>query len=170
LRNPQAVSSLHELADGTFQRVLRDDRQDAFGQISKILLCTGKVYYELRKYRQDFGADDVALLRLEQLYPLDRKALESALAPYPAETPVLWVQEEPENMGAWRFLRVNLGERLFDRFPFSGQCRPASASPATGSNNAHKIEQERLLEAAFAGRRLSKKSDAAGELAAPQPR
>ena len=63
---------------------------------------------------------------------------------------MLWVQEEPENMGAWRFLLITLGDRLFERHPFSGVYRPASASPATGSHNAHKIEQERLLEAAFA--------------------
>jgi 2-oxoglutarate dehydrogenase E1 component len=78
--------------------------------------------------------------------------LQGALASYPEGTPVIWVQEEPENMGPWRYLRVTFGDRLFDRYPFSGIFRPASASPATGSHNAHQIEQDELLTAAFAGR------------------
>ena len=150
LRHPQAVSSLEEMAQGKFARVIPDVRTSDPANTSRILLCAGKIYYELAKYRQDLGRDDLAILRLEQLYPLDMAALESALALFPAGTPAMWVQEEPENMGAWRFLRINLGEQLCGRFPFSGLFRPASASPATGSHNAHKIEQERLLEAAFA--------------------
>jgi 2-oxoglutarate dehydrogenase E1 component len=148
LRHPQAVSTLAELAQRGFQRVLADP-QTPSGNASQIILCTGKIFYELNKYRQDLSRSDVALIRLEQLYPLNREVLESVLGVYPDGTPVLWVQEEPENMGAWRFLRVSLGEKIYDRWPLSGLCRPASASPATGSHNSHKIEQERLLEAAF---------------------
>jgi 2-oxoglutarate dehydrogenase E1 component len=99
--------------------------------------------------RQDTDRDDIALIRLEQLYPLNIPLLEAALGEYPDGTPLLWVQEEPENMGAWRHLRLSLGECVCGRWPLSGLARPASASPATGSHNAHKIEQERLLEAAF---------------------
>lgn len=150
LRHPEALSTLDELAEGSFQRVLPEERPDPGGPVTRIHLCSGKVFYELRKYRRDTGRENVALLRLEQFYPFPTKTLESALSQYPEGTPVLWVQEEPENMGAWRFLRLLFGEVLFGRFPFSGLCRPASASPATGSHNAHKIEQERLLEAAFA--------------------
>ncbi|MFO1496864.1 MAG: 2-oxoglutarate dehydrogenase E1 component [Verrucomicrobiota bacterium] len=150
LRHPQAVSPLEALAEGTFQRVLSDPDLKPGSPISRIILCSGKIYYELCKYRHDTGRADVAILRLEQLYPLAKPVLIDALAPFPDGTPVRWVQEEPENMGAWRFLRIELGETLFGRFPLSGFCRPASASPATGSHNAHKIEQERLLEAAFA--------------------
>jgi 2-oxoglutarate dehydrogenase E1 component len=148
LRHPEAVSSLEQLASGAFRRVLPDDLP-ADRPVSRILICAGKIFYELQKFRRDTGRDDVALLRLEQLYPLALGPLESALKPYSDGTPVVWVQEEPENMGAWRFLRAALGHTLLGRFPFSALTRPASASPATGSFNAHKIEQERLMEAAF---------------------
>jgi 2-oxoglutarate dehydrogenase E1 component len=151
LRHPQAVSSLQELAEGSFRRVLPDSQAEPAKPISRIILCTGKIYFELDKYRQDTARYDVALLRLEQLYPLQLSSLEAGLAGYANGTPVQWVQEEPENMGAWRYLRITFGETLLGRFPFTGLSRPASASPATGSHNAHKIEQERLLEAAFAG-------------------
>jgi 2-oxoglutarate dehydrogenase E1 component len=151
LRHPLAVSTLDELATGSFQRVLPDSGPEAEpNTVSRIILCTGKIYYELLKYRHDAGRNDMPILRLEQLYPLNTALLESALAGYPEGTPVFWVQEEPENMGAWRYLKVLFGDRLFGRFPFSGLYRAASASPATGSQNSHKIEQERLLEAAFA--------------------
>ncbi len=153
LRHPQAVSRFEQLAEGTFQRVLPDALPGRTKPVSLIILCTGKIYYELHKYRHDTGADDVAILRLEQIYPLDLKVLEAAFASYSEKTPVRWVQEEPENMGAWRYLRLNFGESILGRFPFSGISRPASASPATGSHNAHKIEQERLLEAAFSKRK-----------------
>jgi 2-oxoglutarate dehydrogenase E1 component len=91
----------------------------------------------------------VAIIRVEQLYPLPRQALEEALANYTPGTPVVWVQEEPENMGAWRFVRIHFGEKLFDRFPFSGVCRQSAASPATGSKKSHDMEQNELLSAAF---------------------
>jgi 2-oxoglutarate dehydrogenase E1 component len=146
LRHPEAVSSLDELAGGSFQRILPDLRVK---KASKVLLCSGKIYYELDKYRREHAREDVAIVRLEQLYPLDQKLLEAALKDQADGTPVAWVQEEPENMGPWRYMRVTFGERLFRRFPFSGVFRPASASPATGSHNAHKIEQAKLLEAAF---------------------
>jgi 2-oxoglutarate dehydrogenase E1 component len=150
LRHPEAVSSLDQFTEGAFQRVLPDPEAGRDGKrVAQVILCTGKIYYELRKYRHDAGREDVALVRLEQLYPFDSAVLESALAGYPEGTPVLWVQEEPENMGAWCYLKVLFGDRLFRRFPFSGLSRPPSASPATGSHNSHKIEQEQLLEAAF---------------------
>jgi 2-oxoglutarate dehydrogenase E1 component len=86
---------------------------------------------------------------VEQIYPLPLEPLRSALSGYAAETPVTWVQEEPENMGAWRFLRIKLGERLLDRFAWKGLYRRAAAAPATGSSSSHKLEQEALLSDAF---------------------
>jgi 2-oxoglutarate dehydrogenase E1 component len=88
-------------------------------------------------------------VRVEQLYPLPAESLRAALGAYRDGTPVFWVQEEPENMGAWHFLRGQLGEKILGKFPFSGIYRPASASPATGSANAHKTEQAELIEQAF---------------------
>ncbi len=151
LRHPRAVSSLAELSQGRFERVLADLQDEPAERVRRVLLCTGKLYYELEKAREDLGRSDVAILRLEQLYPLPEEALRNLLAPYPDGTPVFWVQEEPENMGAWRFLRVKLGGELFDRLPFTGISRPESASPATGSASSHKLEQQKILEEAFGG-------------------
>jgi 2-oxoglutarate dehydrogenase E1 component len=149
LRNPSCVSSLEDLATGEFQRVIPDASATPPADIRRVLLCTGKVAYELEKKRQELGRRDVAIIRIEQLYPLPRRPLEAALAGYQPGTPVVWVQEEPENMGGWRFLRIHLGDRLAGQFPFSGVCRQSAASPATGSKKSHDLEQAELLTAAF---------------------
>ena len=149
LRHPGCVSSLDDLATGEFSRVIPDSSTADPREIRRVLLCSGKVAYELEKRRQELGRHDVALIRIEQLYPLPRRALDEALAGYAAGTPVVWVQEEPENMGAWRFLRIHLGDKLRDDLPFSGVCRQSAASPATGSKKSHDLEQNELLTAAF---------------------
>ncbi len=150
LRLPAASSSLDDLTTGTYQRVIADARPAAQQKkTERVLLCTGKLYYELDKKRTELERDDVAILRLEQLAPFPGETLRRSLAEYRAETPVFWVQEEPENMGAWAHLRVRFLERMFDRHPFAGISRPASASPATGSHASHKLEQEALLAEAF---------------------
>lgn len=147
LRHPKAVSSLPELTQGTFQRVIPDSGADA-AKVKRILLTSGKVYYELLAEREKRQADDVAIVRLEQLYPLRMDLIEQALAPFPADAPVIWVQEEPENNGAWHFLLVRWGRELFGR-ELRAHYRPASASPATGSSSAHEIEQAELIRQAF---------------------
>jgi len=149
LRDPRAVSALDELSAGGFQTVL-PDAAPARGAVRRVLLCTGKVYYDLLAKREALGAADIAIVRLEQLAPLPAAALSTALSNYADDTQVYWVQEEPENMGAWPFIRLNLGERMLSRFPLSAVCRDASASPATGSGSSHRIEQEELLVRAFA--------------------
>jgi 2-oxoglutarate dehydrogenase E1 component len=93
--------------------------------------------------------DDVAILRIEQLYPLSDRHLKEALGVYRKGTPVTWVQEEPENMGAWRYLLTRFGYSLFGAYPFACVSRPASPSPATGSNAVHKEEQAAIIEQAF---------------------
>ena len=149
LRHPKCVSTLNDLSEGCFQRVIPDQSITRPEDVRRILLCSGKVFYELEKRRVELNREDVAVIRVEQLYPLPRKSLEQALAGYSDGTPVVWVQEEPENMGAWRFLRIHFGETLFDRLPFSGVCRQSAASPATGSKKSHDLEQNELLTAAF---------------------
>ncbi len=146
LRHPECVSPLEDLAQGAFHRVLPDTGSES---ATRVLLCTGKLYYELDKYRRDQERSDVAIVRLEQLYPFPEKQLKLALSSYTKGTPVLWVQEEPANMGALPFLRITVGDQLFDRYPFLNLSRPESASPATGSGSAHKIEQASLIEQAF---------------------
>ena len=158
LRHKDAVSSLEELAEGGFQRLIPDPRP-AEG-VRRVLLCSGKVYYDLAEYRAAHERQDVAILRLEQLYPLPEAELVAALADYADGTPVSWVQEEPWNMGAWYYLRAHLSDapagggagaasRALARFPFGCVSRDASASPATGSAGAHRLEQELLVKRAF---------------------
>ena len=148
LRHPRAVSSIEDLAEGCFEKVLKDTREEP-AKTSRILLCSGKVYYDLAQKREESGRDDVAILRVEQLYPNPMEELEKALAPYADETPLVWVQEEPLNMGAWPHLLLRMGTRLFGRFTMECISRPESASPATGSNASHKFEQELLLNQAL---------------------
>ncbi len=150
LRLPEASSTLDELAGSAFQRIIPDTSKLRKSPV-RILLCAGKIYFELEKARSERKRDDIAIVRLEQIYPLNTDLLESVLKEYPRDTPAVWVQEEPENMGAWRFLRARLGQRLFDRHPFTVVSRPESSSPATGSANAHKLEQSRIVDAAFGG-------------------
>lgn len=150
LRHPKAVSPLDDLATGGFQKILPDARGDG-AKTSKVLLTSGKVYYELEAERERLGRSDVAILRIEQLYPLSEEEIGAALAPYAAETPVAWVQEEPANMGAWRHWCCRLGRSLLDRYPFTGICRPPSGTPATGSHSSHKLEQQEIFQKAFGG-------------------
>ena len=149
LRHPRVVSSLDEFAVGRFERILTDNIQSS-REVSRVLLCSGKIYFDLERERERLGKTGVPILRLEQLYPIDQEAFEAQLRSYRDGTPVYWVQEEPENMGAWRFLKVRFGEVLLGRLPFKGIYRAPSASPATGSHSAHKKEQEKLIAAAFA--------------------
>jgi 2-oxoglutarate dehydrogenase E1 component len=150
LRHLKSVSALDELATGKFQRIIPDETSNpAASKIKRVLLCSGKIYFELAEQREKMKRDDVAIVRVEQLYPLPAELLQSTLAPYREGTPVFWVQEEPENMGAWYEFRVRFGDRLFGRWPFAGISRPASASPACGSANAHKREQAALIAQAF---------------------
>jgi 2-oxoglutarate dehydrogenase E1 component len=147
LRHPKVVSPFEDFLTGTFQRLLPDNSKAK--KIKRILLCTGKIFYELAAYREDHKRDDVAIIRLEQLYPLCGELLEQILKPYADGTSALWVQEEPFNMGAWRYLHEKLGKHLLGRFPFAPISRHESASPATGSSGAHKQEQQQLIARAF---------------------
>jgi 2-oxoglutarate dehydrogenase E1 component len=149
LRLPEATSSLEDLAVNGFRRVIPDAEKHG-KKVRKVLLTSGKIYYELMERRAKLNADDVAIARLEQYYPLRDEHIEAAVGAYPKGTPVVWVQEEPYNMGAWRWLLATFGQELLGRYPFSGVTRPASASPATGSGGSHKIEQEMVLKKAFA--------------------
>jgi 2-oxoglutarate dehydrogenase E1 component len=152
LRHPRCVSSPQELAEGRFQEILDDPTQDP-GRIRRVVLTTGKLYYDLLKAREEQKRDQVALVRTELLYPFPAAELARILARYPAGADLVWAQEEPRNMGAWRFVR----EQFLDgavrdvarRVPrYVG--REASASPAPGSHKLHVREQEAIVEAALA--------------------
>jgi 2-oxoglutarate dehydrogenase E1 component len=148
LRHPRATSDLSDLAEGRFQRILADQRSNP-GETTRVLMCCGKVYYELEKAREERRAESVAIVRVEQLYPLADETLLRSLEAYTDGTPVVWVQEEPQNMGAWPYLRARFGESVLKKFPLSVISRPESASPATGSGASHVLEQKQLMEDAF---------------------
>jgi len=149
LRHPQVVSPIAEFVQSRFEPVIPDTRQPR-ERVKMVLLCSGKIFFELDKARQEARQTDITLIRLEQLYPFPEGALRSALAPHSEETPVRWVQEEPENMGAWSYLSRRFQGRLFGRYGLSAVCRPAAASPATGWASSHKRQQANLLARALA--------------------
>jgi len=142
LRLAAATSSVSELTTGTFRMVI-DDADVEPAAVRRVLLCTGKIAHELRSHREQTGRQDVAIIRIEQLYPFPQDELEAALARYRSAEEIVWVQEEPRNMGAWRFMEVFLRERL-DIEPQS-ICRPGSASPAVGSLRMHLQQQEKIM-------------------------
>lgn len=149
-RHPKVVSDWSKLAESRFQRVLPDTLRGNDDEVTRILLCSGKVYYELDAMREATGRRNVDILRLEQIYPLPEASLRKLLEHYKPGTPLVWVQEEPENFGAWRFLRVKWGSE-FSGHPLSVVSRPASPSPASGSETVHKAEQMQLIELALNG-------------------
>ncbi len=149
LRHIEVISSLDDLANGGWQKIIPDTHGRSGDQISKVILCSGKIYYELDKAREERGANDVAILRVEELYPLSNDELMGALTPYADGTKVVWAQEEPENMGAWFHMDQMFWRVLRERFEWSGVYRDRSASPATGSAASHRKEQEMLINQAF---------------------
>jgi 2-oxoglutarate dehydrogenase E1 component len=152
LRNPRCVSSLAELAEGEFRPVLDDADVDP-GGVRRVALCSGKVYYDLLEGREAGRRSDVALLRLEQLFPLPSDELREALGRFPAQAELVWVQEEPRNMGAWRFVRESVLDGLVDTGgrPLRYVGRAPSAAPAPGSLRTHLAEQEALVREALEG-------------------
>jgi 2-oxoglutarate dehydrogenase E1 component len=149
LRHRRAVSTLDELAEGGFQRIIPDDPAIEPSKVRRLLLCTGKFYYDLLERRERDEITDVGVMRIEQLYPLRASELEERLAPYPKDVDLVWTQEEPWNMGAWYFMRARLPEILGADVPLRCVARPESASPATGSGASHKLEQQLLLDEVF---------------------
>lgn len=158
LRHKRCVSALSEMADGTtFHRVLWDDRQwtnelEKDEDIRRVVLCSGKVYFDLAEERDKRGLTDIFLMRVEQLYPFPQKALTEDLARF-KNADFVWCQEEPRNMGSWFFARERVESVLEEigaehqRVMYVG--RPESASPATGSLRRHTIEQEKLVDEAL---------------------
>ncbi len=149
LRHPLATSALADFTDGAFQYVIPDATIKDPKSVRRVLLCTGKVYYDLIAAREERGAHDVAIVRVEQLFPLHKDEVLKCLVGIPGGTPVIWMQEEPKNMGAWPYMNRELPGLLKGSFPWSVVSRPLSSSPATGSATRHKREQARLMDEAF---------------------
>jgi 2-oxoglutarate dehydrogenase E1 component len=155
LRLPQARSAITEFETGRFCRILSDPNPPSHDEVKRILLCTGKIYYELAEDREkrrtsgDPSGKHTAIIRLEQLYPLSDGDLAKALDEYDHAEEVVWVQEEPRNMGAHGYIMLRLMNVAAHR-TVKSVCRAESASPATGSYKAHQMEQQQLCNKAFA--------------------
>ncbi len=150
LRLRAATSELEDFTSGTFRPVLGDEHIDP-ANVDRVILCTGRVYYDLLARRVKNGDDRTALVRLEQLYPLPAEEIAAELDRY-GDAELVWVQDEPRNQGAWNYLYVNLPEAVpaVSQRGIRGVTRPESAAPSTGSGKVHAYEQETLLEEAFA--------------------
>jgi 2-oxoglutarate dehydrogenase E1 component len=149
LTRPEAVSTEADFLEGAcFQEVLPDPLavEDPM-QITRLVFCTGKVYYDLAAHRQEKGITDTALLRIEQLYPFHKELVEALVSQYPAAIKFVWCQEEPLNMGAWSYIAPRLEKVLDRRIRYAGRDR--ASSPAAGSKAVHYREQKALIEAAF---------------------
>lgn len=120
--------------------------------VKRVLACSGKVYYDLVNARRERGADHVAIVRVEQLYPFAHKAFETELRKYPKATEVIWVQDEPQNQGPWFYVQHHLYENMADGQSWSYAGRAASASPAVGYLAKHQEQQKALIEQAFAAK------------------
>ncbi len=147
LRAKYASSPAEEFVHGRFNEILGSPEAGPADNMKRIIFCSGKVYYDLLKYRSDRKIDDAAIIRIEQLYPLAEKKLREMLKPFPKNAKLVWCQEEPENMGAWTFMEPRLRTLFCTEIAYAG--REASASPAVGALARHKREQARLVADAF---------------------
>ncbi|SPA25009.1 2-oxoglutarate dehydrogenase E1 component [Cupriavidus taiwanensis] len=149
LRNKDAVSPLSDLAKGHFETVIGDHEELNASKVKRVIMCSGKVYYDLVNTRKEREANDTAIIRLEQLYPFPHKALAAELKKYPNANEILWCQDEPQNQGAWFFVQHYIMENMTDGQKLGYAGRPASASPAVGYYAKHNEQQKALLDAAF---------------------
>ena len=149
LRNPDATSKLDELKKGRFEVVIQDPDDIKPNKVSRVILCSGKVYYELVKKRTELGLSDVAIIRIEQLYPFPFKVLSLVLSRYSKVKTWVWCQEEPQNQGAWLVVKSNIESCLHQDAALVYAGRESSAAPAAGYPSLHKRRQQDLVNQAF---------------------
>ena len=152
LRNKDATSPVSEFTKGGFLTVIPDSSEAVAkkaDKVKRLVVCSGKVYYDLVKKREEKGSDDVAIIRIEQLYPFPHKAFAAEVKKYPNATEIVWCQDEPQNQGAWFFIQHNIHENMLDGQKLGYAGRAASASPAVGYAHLHQEQQKALVEAAF---------------------
>jgi multifunctional 2-oxoglutarate metabolism enzyme len=147
LRLKAAASAMTDFTTGSFAPVLADPAGGDPAAVRQVVLCAGKIYYELAERRRQTGATDTALIRVERLYPPPTEEIAAELAKYPASAEVTWVQEEPANMGSWPYMALHLPGAL--RRPMTLVSRPASSAPASGKAKAHAAEQAAIVDAVF---------------------
>lgn len=149
LRHKLAVSSVEDFTGGRFLPMIEDAEIVDRTKVRRLLVCSGKVFYTLLEARRERGIEDVGLVRMEQLYPFPEEELKAVLAGYPHLESLIWVQEEPANMGAWRSIRHRFEQFLPQAVRLDYAGRPAAASPATGSHHVHEMEEKALVDAAL---------------------
>ena len=149
LRHKDAVSTLDELSEGTFRTVIGETEKLEAKKVARVVVCSGKVYFDLIAGRRERKIENVAVVRLEQLYPFPEKAFAAELKKYPAAKDLVWCQEEPQNQGAWYASRHHLMDHLRDGQTLHFAGRPPAASPAVGYYSKHNLQQKALVEAAF---------------------
>ena len=149
LRHPKAVCNVDELASGKFHPFISDRDIEDKKSINRLVICSGKVYYDLMKFREENEISDVAIGRLEQLYPFPDSDIEDWFNKYKHAEEIIWCQEEPQNMGAWRYVSIRLQKYLQKNQNLTYVGRQASASPAAGQKKIHEAEQERLVSDAL---------------------
>ncbi|MDO5693138.1 MAG: 2-oxoglutarate dehydrogenase E1 component [Pseudomonadota bacterium] len=149
LRNKDATSPVSEFTKGGFQTVIGDRGELAADKVKRVIVCSGKVYYDLAKRREEKGIDDVAIIRVEQLYPFPHKAFAAEIKKYANATEIVWCQDEPQNQGAWFFVQHYIHENMLVGQKLSYAGRAASASPAVGYAHLHQEQQKALIDAAF---------------------
>lgn len=149
LRHKLAVSSMDELANGRYQLVIPEIDEINPADVKRIILCSGKVYYDLLEARRENKRKDIAIMRIEQLYPFPYDELEAALAPYKKATEVVWCQEEPKNQGAWFITHHRLVACIGDKRTLKYAGRSASAAPAVGYHGLHKQQADQLVHDAL---------------------
>jgi 2-oxoglutarate dehydrogenase E1 component len=149
LRNKDATSPLSEFTKGGFQTVIPENKDLKDDKVKRVVVCSGKVYYDLVKKREERGDDSAAILRVEQLYPFPHKAFAAELRKYPNATDIVWCQDEPQNQGAWFFVQHYIHENLAEGQKLGYSGRPASASPAVGYSHLHQEQQKALVDGAF---------------------
>ncbi|PXW98613.1 2-oxoglutarate dehydrogenase E1 component [Sphaerotilus hippei] len=150
LRNKDATSPVSEFTKGEFRTVIAEQKAEIdAAKVKRVIACSGKVYYDLVKKREEKKAFDVAIIRVEQLYPFPHKAFSAELKKYPNLSDLVWCQDEPQNQGSWFFVQHYIHENMADgqRLGYAG--RPASASPAVGYAHLHQEQQKALLDQAF---------------------
>ena len=146
LRLPAASSTVEELTSGGFQPVIDDAKVEDKSKVKRVILCSGKVFYDLETAREDANDNRVAIVRLEQFYPFPTKKLQEVFASYENATELFWTQEEPQNMGGWSFVEDRLRDIKPENLSLKYVGRSASASPATGSYAIHNLEQSKIME------------------------
>lgn len=151
LRHPLCVSPLNDFSEGRFQTVIIEDKEVQSEKIQWLILCTGKIYYELIQQREKYGVQDMVIIRIEQLYPFPKREVEAVFHKYSSARYKYWIQEEPANMGAWGYINRMLGSGILQLISL-----PESASPSTGSHHLHEKRMQKIFDTIFKNARAIK--------------